>query len=81
MHDPAAGLRIRWKCSPPISGTKRHPLFPDLPTFAESGLADFAPMAWFGIFAPGGTPPSITDGLAAAIGDAAKALSVCPRTY
>ena len=64
-----------------ISGTKRHPLFPDLPTFAESGLADFAPMAWFGIFAPGGTPPSITDGLAAAIGDAAKEPQFVEKMY
>jgi tripartite-type tricarboxylate transporter receptor subunit TctC len=55
-----------------ISGTMRHPLFPNLPTFAESGLPDFAPMAWFGIFAPGGTPQSITDALAAAIGGAAR---------
>ena len=55
-----------------ISGTKRHPLFPDLPTFAELGLSDFAPMAWFGIFAPPATPKPIIDALAGATRKAAQ---------
>ena len=32
---------------------------PDLPTVAESGVPGFDATAWFGIFAPAGTPPAV----------------------
>jgi tripartite-type tricarboxylate transporter receptor subunit TctC len=35
------------------------PLLPDVPTFIEQGLADFAVSGWSGIFAPKGTPAPI----------------------
>ena len=55
------------------SGTGRHPLFPDVPTFAELGLAEFQPVAWIGLFAPAGTPAPIQEKLAAAVAAGAKA--------
>ena len=37
------------------------PQLPDVPTVAESGLADFEAVSWFGLFAPGGTPQEIVN--------------------
>ena len=34
-----------------VTGTKRMPQLPDVPTFAEAGLPEFAYDAWFGILA------------------------------
>jgi tripartite-type tricarboxylate transporter receptor subunit TctC len=56
-----------------VSGNGRHPLFPDVPTFAELGLADYQPVAWIGLFAPAGTPAPIREKLAAAVAAGAKA--------
>jgi tripartite-type tricarboxylate transporter receptor subunit TctC len=50
-----------------ITGKERHPSFPDTPTFAESGLPDYAPIAWQGILAPAGTPKPILEKLSAAM--------------
>lgn len=50
-----------------ITGSKRHPSFPDVPTFAEAGLPDYAPIAWQGILAPAGTPKPILEKLSAAM--------------
>ena len=36
---------------------------PDLPTFAESGLADFDVSSWTGLFVPAGTPRAIIERL------------------
>jgi tripartite-type tricarboxylate transporter receptor subunit TctC len=40
-------------------GKKRLAALPDVPTAAESGFAEFEALAWWGIFAPTGTPPAI----------------------
>lgn len=37
----------------------RSPLAPDLPTVAESGVANFHFVGWIGLFAPAGTPPPV----------------------
>lgn len=50
-----------------LTGTSRHPSFPDVPTFAELGLKDYSPTAWTGLFAPAGTPKPIVDKLSAAM--------------
>lgn len=50
-----------------ITGKERHPSFPDVPTFAESGLPDYAPIAWQGILAPTGTPKAVIDKVNAAM--------------
>jgi tripartite-type tricarboxylate transporter receptor subunit TctC len=50
-----------------LTGKTRHPNFPDVPTFTESGLTDYVPTAWTGLMAPAGTPKAIIDKLAAAM--------------
>jgi tripartite-type tricarboxylate transporter receptor subunit TctC len=42
-----------------VGGKSRMALFPDVPTFAESGFPDVPSNAWFGLFAPAGTPQDI----------------------
>ncbi|HET9043483.1 MAG TPA: tripartite tricarboxylate transporter substrate binding protein [Burkholderiales bacterium] len=46
-----------------VTGKKRSPLFPDLPTIAESGVAGFEVVQWYGLFAPAKTPKDIVDRL------------------
>ena len=53
------------------TGRGRSNAFPDLPTFSEAGMTDFEASAWFGLFAPAGTPAEIIDRLHEAM---AKAL-------
>jgi tripartite-type tricarboxylate transporter receptor subunit TctC len=40
-----------------LKAPKRSALLPDVPTFAEAGMAGFDVYTWFGMFAPAGTPP------------------------
>lgn len=42
-----------------VTGTKRWPLLPDVPTLAEAGVAGFEKYNWFGVLAPAGTPAAI----------------------
>ena len=42
-----------------VTGKKRSPLLPDLPTIDEAGLAGFEAFNWNGILAPAGTPREI----------------------
>jgi tripartite-type tricarboxylate transporter receptor subunit TctC len=42
-----------------ISGDKRSPLLPNVPTFAESGYPAVVSYAWYGLFAPAKTPKDI----------------------
>lgn len=42
-----------------VSGRQRSPLFPNVPTVAESGLPGFESEDWQGILAPAKTPPDI----------------------
>ncbi len=42
-----------------VTSAKRVPQFPDIPTFAESGLPGFESYAWYGFFAPAGTPKDV----------------------
>jgi tripartite-type tricarboxylate transporter receptor subunit TctC len=46
-----------------LSGTKRTPAAPGIPTIAESGLPGFAVTSWFGVAAPAKTPRPIVDRL------------------
>ena len=46
-----------------VTGGKRSPAMPDVPTLAEQGFAGFSALAWWGIFAPAGTPKPIIDKL------------------
>jgi tripartite-type tricarboxylate transporter receptor subunit TctC len=46
-----------------VTGNKRSPLFPSLPTVAEAGVAGFQITQWYGFFAPAKTPPAVVDKL------------------
>ncbi|OVZ61174.1 MFS transporter [Pigmentiphaga sp. NML080357] len=46
-----------------ITGAKRSPLAPDLPTIAEQGYPGFEVAVWYGLAAPAKTPPAILDKL------------------
>ncbi len=43
-----------------VTSAERWPLFPDLPTLAESGVAGYELLIWNGIVVRTGTPPAIT---------------------
>ncbi|ABE44019.1 Bug family tripartite tricarboxylate transporter substrate binding protein [Polaromonas sp. JS666] len=42
-----------------VSGSKRNPAFPDVPSAAEVGLPDYTVTTWYGLWAPKGTPADI----------------------
>ena len=50
-----------------VLGGSRQAALPDVPTFAELGLAGFEDVPYYGIFAPAGTPRATIDRFAAAI--------------
>lgn len=50
-----------------VTGLKRSPIFPDVPTVAEQGLPGFEAVLHYGIVAPAGTPRPILDKLSAAL--------------
>lgn len=52
-----------------ITSGKRNPLIPDVPTFAEAGVADFTFMAWYGIHAPAKTSAQVVERLRKEIHD------------
>jgi len=53
-HLKAGRLRIL-----AVTGSKREPTVPDVPTVAESGLPGYEFVIWFSLFAPSGTPQAI----------------------
>ena len=53
-----------------VTGTKRHPLLPDTPTFEELGYKGFDGVQWYGIVGPANLPPAIVATLNKAINDA-----------
>jgi tripartite-type tricarboxylate transporter receptor subunit TctC len=50
-----------------VAGHSRSPLFPDLPTMAEVGVAGFEAASWFGLVAPAKTPPEVLKTLTEAV--------------
>ena len=46
-----------------VSSPKRTPSLPEIPTIAESGLPGFDLVNWYGLFAPGATPPAVVSAL------------------
>lgn len=46
-----------------VTGARRTPSLPNVPTIAESGVPGYDIEAWFGILAPAGTPPAVVDRL------------------
>ena len=52
-----------------VTGSKRSPAFPNLPTFAEVGIGGLELSPWFGLLAPAGTPEPIVRKMNADIAD------------
>jgi tripartite-type tricarboxylate transporter receptor subunit TctC len=42
-----------------VADSRRSPLLPEVPTFAEAGLPGYESLSWFGLLAPAGTPGPI----------------------
>jgi tripartite-type tricarboxylate transporter receptor subunit TctC len=53
-----------------VSGARRSPGFPDLPTVAEAGVPGYEAPTWSGVIAPAGVPRPIIDKLNAGINKA-----------
>jgi tripartite-type tricarboxylate transporter receptor subunit TctC len=53
-----------------VTGTRRHALLPDVPTFDELGYKGFDGVQWYGIVGPANLPPAIVATLNRTIGDA-----------
>jgi tripartite-type tricarboxylate transporter receptor subunit TctC len=62
-----------------ITSAKRHPLVPNIPTFQESGVADFTVTHWYGVLASGGTPQPVVKTLYAAFAAALQMPDVRER--
>jgi tripartite-type tricarboxylate transporter receptor subunit TctC len=50
-----------------VTGDRRSPAMPELPTIAEAGVPGYAAVGWYGVFAPAGTDARIVNKLSAEI--------------
>jgi tripartite-type tricarboxylate transporter receptor subunit TctC len=55
-----------------VSGPRRSPGFPDLPTIAEAGVPGYEASTWSGVIAPAGLPPAVLAKLNAAVNEAIR---------
>ena len=55
-----------------VTADKRSKLAPDVPTLAEQGVKSQPSFAWWGVFAPAGTPKPIVERMHAAISKAVR---------
>ncbi|SOZ66097.1 conserved exported hypothetical protein [Cupriavidus taiwanensis] len=62
-----------------IAGKKRSALMPDLPTFAEAGIAGYDAELWYSLLAPARTPRPVVDKVNAALVAALKSPDVAAR--
>lgn len=62
-----------------VTSAKRHPLLPDVPTFAESGLPGVELENWTGLMMPAGTPKAIIDKISAEAIRSVKSKEVSDR--
>jgi len=59
-----------------VTGAKRLPSMPELPTIAEAGFPGYEASSWYGILAPAGTPRDIVMKLNAELGKALEQAEV-----
>ena len=62
-----------------VSGPRRSPVFPDLPTVAEAGVPGYETVAWGGVMGPAGLPKEIVARLHAEIRKALATPAVLDR--
>ncbi|WP_183033293.1 tripartite tricarboxylate transporter substrate binding protein [Cupriavidus sp. UME77] len=62
-----------------VTSGKRIPQLPDVPTVAESGLAGFELLSWYGIWGPANLPPAIAQRLSREINKAVHEPTVKAR--
>ena len=62
-----------------VSSLQRNPLYPDVPTVAESGYKGFQALSWSGLSVAKGTPQAIADKLEAAVVQAINSEAVRQR--
>lgn len=62
-----------------VTSMQRNPLYPDVPTIAESGYRGFEALSWSGISALKGTPQPIVDKLEAAVRQAMQTEAIRQR--
>ncbi|VCU70820.1 Tripartite tricarboxylate transporter family receptor [Pigmentiphaga humi] len=53
-----------------VTGARRQPTAPNVPTMAESGYPDVNATGWYGLYAPKGTPAAVVSRLETAVRDA-----------
>jgi tripartite-type tricarboxylate transporter receptor subunit TctC len=61
------------------TGEKRPPVLPDTPTLGEQGIKTYPTYSWWGIYAPGGMPPSIIDRMNAGLAKAIRSPDVTQK--
>jgi tripartite-type tricarboxylate transporter receptor subunit TctC len=59
-----------------VTGAKRSPLAPEIPTVAEQGYPGFDVSVWYGLAAPAGTPRPIVERLNAELNKALQSADV-----
>lgn len=62
-----------------VTSRQRNPLYPDVPTIAESGYPAFEALSWSGLSAPRGTPQPIVEKLETAMAAAMQSGAVRQR--
>ncbi|MBK8065373.1 MAG: tripartite tricarboxylate transporter substrate binding protein [Betaproteobacteria bacterium] len=75
MHfDPGAGtlalVRDGRLKALAVTGAKRSPTLPNVPTAIEAGVAGYEVVSWWGLAAPEGVPPALAKQIAAAVAQA-----------
>jgi tripartite-type tricarboxylate transporter receptor subunit TctC len=63
-----------------VSGVKRSPGFPDVPTIAEAGVPGYAAPTWSGLIGPAGLPRPIVDKLNVAVNKVLRGTVFTERT-
>jgi len=76
IRPPLASGRVRLLA---VTSLKRVPIFPDVPTIAESGYPGYDMIDWNGLFAATGTPPDLIARMQAVCAEAIKDAKVKER--
>lgn len=62
-----------------VTSLRRSPVFPDVPTLDEAGLAGYEAGVWWGLLAPAGTPAAVIDKLHQTVAGSLKTAEIRSR--